>query len=36
VCSGKCGREMGHAVAVVGYGRRTSDGIKYWIVKNSW
>ncbi|PNX95886.1 cysteine proteinase [Trifolium pratense] len=35
VYSGTCGRPFNHAVTAVGYGV-TDDGIKYWLIKNSW
>jgi C1A family cysteine protease len=35
VYSGTCGRPFNHAVTLVGYGV-TDDGIKYWLIKNSW
>ncbi|CAL5387394.1 unnamed protein product [Camellia sinensis] len=32
---GNCGTNFDHVVTVIGYGA-TSDGTKYWLVKNSW
>ncbi|KAL8268259.1 hypothetical protein R6Q59_002057 [Mikania micrantha] len=34
VFTGYCGTKLNHDVTVVGFG--TQDGIKYWLVKNSW
>ncbi|KAK1678707.1 hypothetical protein QYE76_039555 [Lolium multiflorum] len=35
VMTGSCGTDLDHGIAAIGYGQ-TSDGTKYWILKNSW
>ncbi|CAO2168652.1 unnamed protein product [Urochloa humidicola] len=35
VMTGSCGTDLDHGIAAIGYGK-TSDGIKYWLMKNSW
>ncbi|KAG2582918.1 hypothetical protein PVAP13_6KG162206 [Panicum virgatum] len=33
--TGSCGTDLDHRIAAIGYGK-TSDGTKYWLMKNSW
>jgi C1A family cysteine protease len=35
VMTGSCGTEPDHGVVAIGYGK-TSNGTKYWLMKNSW
>ncbi|KAF7047422.1 hypothetical protein CFC21_056356 [Triticum aestivum] len=35
VMTGSCGTDLDHGIAAIGYGM-TSDGTKYWLLKNSW
>ncbi|KAG2582914.1 hypothetical protein PVAP13_6KG157812 [Panicum virgatum] len=35
VMTGSCGTDLDHGIAAIGY-RKTSDGTKYWLMKNSW
>ncbi|CAM0914016.1 unnamed protein product [Alopecurus aequalis] len=35
VMTGSCGTDLDHGITAIGYGQ-TSDGTKYWLLKNSW
>ncbi|KAM0822384.1 hypothetical protein ACQ4PT_071522 [Festuca glaucescens] len=35
VITGSCGTDLDRGIAAIGYGT-TSDGTKYWLLKNSW
>ncbi|TVU42328.1 hypothetical protein EJB05_08726, partial [Eragrostis curvula] len=35
VMTGSCGTELDHGIVAIGFGQ-TSDGTKYWLLKNSW
>lgn len=32
----KCGNNLDHGVAAVGYGTDSTSGLDYWLVRNSW
>lgn len=36
VYDGRCGIDLDHGVAIVGYGTDSESNLDYWIVKNSW
>jgi len=36
ITSADCFTETDHGVTAIGYGVRASDGMKYFIIKNSW
>ncbi|KAF7822598.1 senescence-specific cysteine protease SAG39-like [Senna tora] len=36
VFTGPCGTQLNHAVTIVGYGVSEEEGLKYWLIKNSW
>jgi hypothetical protein len=36
IYQGPCTTKLNHAVVLVGYGVRKSDGVEYWSLKNSW